>query len=189
MEQEQEQEIQQNEEVEEIEEEIEEEIKHLNYGDNSAYSDDNKCDDNELRAVMIKDEVNLENTNNLYDYCDSNIEQRFKNTILKNNILPMEIMTKSIKLKLKKKNDKCRDKIRTTINETFKEFYPEKILIFINNTVELLFIERIKNMERNYTCLYNGTYYNIMMKTYFVRKVFGTSSNMVEINISTAKYE
>ena len=40
--------------------------------------------------------------------------------------------------------DKCRDKIRATINETFKNFYPEKILTFINNTAELLFIERIK---------------------------------------------
>ena len=177
-------------EVEEINEEINEE-KVVVYSNNSVYADDNKCDDNELRAVMLKDTIDLtnDNDNELYNYCDTNIEQRFRNTVKRNNILPMELMTKRIKLKLKKKNDKCREKIRTTINETFKNFYPDKILTFINNTTELLFIERIKNMDRCYTCLYNGTYYNIQMKTYFVKKFFGTSSNMVEINISTVKYE
>ena len=161
---------------------------------NDVYRDC-KCTDDELRYQMIQDKVDRNITNpddmekHLYNFCDENLETRYRHVMGKNQVLPMETTKKTISLKLKKKSEKERAKIADTISETFGTYYPEKILTFINSTVTLLFIERMKDMKREFTCVHQGTYYKIVMTSEYHKVRFGRSYTMVDINILTSKFE
>lgn len=150
---------------------------------------DRHCDDDELRYQMIQMEPKADDEEKLYEYCDDNLEKRYRTVINKNKILPMEVMRKSMKMKLKKKNNKVREEIKKTIHDTFETFFPDKILTFICSSVELLFLERIKDMEREYTCVHKGVYYRMKMKAEYHKVRFGTSFQMVYIDIITSKFE
>lgn len=148
------------------------------------------CDDNELRYQMIKKPVEeLDDATLLYNFCDQNLEDKFRTVIRENRILPLETTQKVIELKLKKNNDDCRESIKQTINDTFMSYYPEKILTFVNDTVKLLFLERMRNMDREFTCVHKGTYYTIHMTSEYKKVRFGTSYNLVKIKLSTVKFE
>lgn len=154
-----------------------------------AYADCG-CNDNELRYKMIKKPVEqLDDATLLFNFCDKNLEDKFRTVIKENHILPLETTKKVIELKLKKNNDKCRESIKNTINDTFMSYYPEKILKFVNDTVNLLFLERMKSMDREFTCVHEGTYYTIHMNSEYKKVLFGTSYNLVKINMSTVKFE
>jgi hypothetical protein len=150
---------------------------------------DRACDDDELRYQMIKKPVETETNSHLYDFCDTNLENKFRQVIQADKILPLETSKKSLTLKLKKNNDKTRDSIRETINKTFSTYYPEKILTEINSTVELLFLERMRDMNRNITVVHQGTYYTVHMTSEYKKKRFGTSFNLVTLEITTSKFQ
>ena len=164
---------------------VEDKPKHYN---DDVYRDC-MCDDNELRYQMIKRPVEADISAHLFNYCDENLEQRYRHVIQENKILPMETMKKHISLKLKKYDDKMRNQIKQTIHDTFETYYPEKILTFIDSTVTLLFIERIKNMEREFACVHNGQYYHLLMKSQYNKKRLGRSFHIVDIDIVTSKFE
>lgn len=152
---------------------------------------DRICDDDELRYQMIQRPVQNEKALDLhlFNYCDDNLEKRYRTVIKENKILPLEAMKKTITLKLRKHSEKVRDEIRETIDETFQTYYPEKILTFINSTVKLLFLERIRDMDREFTCVHKGSYYHIKMICHYNKVKFGRSYHTVKIEITTSKFE
>ena len=173
------------------EEKVEELPEHYN---NDVYRDC-KCTDDELRYQMIQDKLDRNITNpddmdkHLYNFCDENLETRYRHVMGMNKVLPMETTKKHITLKLKKNTEKTRAKIAEQIDETFATYYPEKILTFINSTVTLLFIERMKDMSREFTCVHQGTYYKIIMRSEYHKVRFGRSYAIVNIDILTSKFE
>lgn len=163
----------------------------------SHYNDDvyrdRRCDDDELRYQLIRrpNQRDLENVLEmpLYSFCDDNLETRYRQVINDNKVLPLETMRKSIALKLKKGKNKLRQEIKDVIRETFATYYPEKILTFITTSIELLFLERIKNMDREFTCVHMGTYYRMKMRNEYHKVYFGKSYNMVYLDIITSRFE
>ena len=159
----------------------------------SHYNDDvyrdRVCDDDELRYQMIKRPVENKFDTHLYNFCDVNLEQRFRHVIEENKILPLETTKKTLTLKLRKNTEKERESIRTTINDTFETYYPEKILTFINSTVQLLFLERMRDMNREFTCVHKGTYYHILMTSHYKKVRFGRSYSLVMIDVTTSRFE
>ena len=159
----------------------------------SHYNDDvyrdRHCDDDELRYQMIQRPVEPEQDLHLFNYCDNNLETRYRQVIKENKILPLETMKKTIKLKLKKHSDKVRDEIKQVIADTFQTYYPEKILTFINSTVQILFLERIRDMDREFACVHKGVYFHIKMDCKYHKVKFGRSYHIVNIDIVTSKFE
>lgn len=159
----------------------------------SHYNDDvyrdRHCDDDELRYQMIQRPIEPNADAHLFNYCDENLETRYRSVIKENKILPLETMKKTIKLKLKKHSDKTREEIKQVIHDTFQTYYPEKILTFIDSTVQILFLERIRDMEREFACVHKGTYYHIKMNCEYHKVRFGRSFHLVNIDIVTSKFE
>ena len=159
----------------------------------SHYNDDvyrdRHCDDDELRYQMIQRPIQPEEDLHLFNYCDENLEKRYRTVIKENKILPLETMKKTIKLKLKKHSDKVRDEIKQVIADTFQTYYPEKILTFINSTVQILFLERIRDMDREFACVHKGVYFHIKMDCKYHKVKFGRSYHIVNIDIVTSKFE
>ena len=138
---------------------------------------------------MIKRPVENDLQAHLFNYCDGNLEDRYRHVINENKILPMEATKKSITLKLRKNTPKERQLIKDTIAETFATYYPEKILTFVTSTVDLLFLERMKNMSRDFTTVHQGSYYNIRTTTNYHHKRFGRSYSLVTLDLITSKFE
>lgn len=149
---------------------------------------DCECNDDELRYQMIKRPVENDLEQHLYNYCDTNLESRYRHVIDENKILPMETTKKQITLKLRKNTPKERQHIKDVMKETFSTYYPEKILTYLTSTTELLFLERMRDMDREFTCVHEGTYYKIKMSTKYQHKRWGKSFSLVTIEVTTSKF-
>ena len=47
----------------------------------------------------------------------------------------------------------------------------------------------MKTMNREFTCVHQGTYYYIHMNSEYKKVMFGTSYNLVTMDIRTAKFQ
>ena len=111
-----------------------------------------------------------ENQDDLSKYCTSIIEAKFKESIKNNTIVPSENDNKHFKLKIPINSDtkSIKQHVLTTINSN-----DPKIQQFINDSIELVLLKEMKDLDRSITSIHENIFSKITftshLKTKFIR--------------------
>lgn len=151
--------------------------------------DENNYDstNDEKLALILSTSVEVDNKNTVHEFCSEVLLQKFWNNVSGNDILPLETSSKVFKIRTYN-CDKEKKKAKEVINRTLSTYYPDKILNFINATVELLYLNNMAEMARDFTCVYKGNFYKVNISSNYRRKIFCKNYYSVKMNLTTVKY-
>lgn len=144
-------------------------------------------DDNEQinKILDIKLKNDTKDFEDLNTFCYNIIQQKFKEGIRLNSVLPSESDKKTFKLKIYQQTNplEIKENIISTINNP-----DPKIIGFIHSTIDLILLDQMKIMERSFVSLHNKTFTKIFFNSTFKQKIFSSNYYSIDINLLSINF-
>lgn len=132
--------------------------------------------------IKIQAEQDFEDLN---AFCYNIIQEKFKEGIKVNTVLPSASDKKTFKLKIYKRNDhtEIKNNIINTVN------YPDpKLTDFLNSTIDLVLLDQMKTMERSFVSIQDKTFTKIFFQSEFKKKYLSSDYYLININLLSINF-
>ena len=141
------------------------------------------CDNSIQKILDIQ--LEIENVDDLNEFCNNVIHKKFREAIKNNIILPWESDKKNFDFKVYGNRDI--NDIKTKIFDTINNPDP-KIRKFIDSTIDTLMITNMKLMDRSFISLHEQTFHKIVFTSKLYKRFIRSNYHKISITLVSIDY-